>query len=221
MNIFVLRKPSFMTLLHFRKFFLLAGLLVATIAQAELMPPDQLVKQITQETYVYVNQDAALQKGDISKLIDWAEKSILKDFDFNRMTRLAVGKDWRQATPEQQKQLVYEFRKLLIRTFANAFVGIKKDQTIEYKPFKLNPDDQTAVVKTLIIKPGTKPIDVNFSMEKMVDSWKVYDVTMAGVSMITNYRDAFSQEIHTNGVDGLIKMLAEKNKQLEQKSKAS
>ena len=210
-----------MMLLHFRKFFLLAGLLFATIAQAEFMPPDQLVKQITQETYIYVNQDPSLQKGDISKLIDWAEKSILKDFDFNRMTRLAVGKDWRQATPEQQKQLVYEFRKLLIRTFANAFVGIKKDQTIEYKPFKLNPDDQSVVVKTLIVKPGAKPIDVNFSMEKMTDSWKVYDVTMAGVSMITNYRDAFSQEIHTNGVDGLIKMLADKNKQLEQKSKAS
>ena len=194
---------------------------MASIAHAELMPPDQLVKQIAQETYVYVNQDTSLQKGDISKLIDWAEKSILKDFDFNRMTRLAVGKDWRQATPEQQKQLVQEFRKLLIRTFANAFIGIKKDQTIEYKPFKLNPEDQSVVVKTLIVKPGAKPIDVNFSMEKMTDSWKVYDVSMAGVSMITNYRDAFSQEIHTNGVDGLIKMLAEKNKQLEQKGKAS
>jgi phospholipid transport system substrate-binding protein len=210
-----------MMLLQLRKLFLMVGLFIATIAHAELMPPDQLVKQITQETYVYVNQDASLQKGDISKLIDWAEKSILKDFDFNRMTRLAVGKDWRQASPEQQKQLVYEFRKLLVRTFANAFVGIKKDQTIEYKPLKLNPDDQSVVVKTLIVKPGAKPIDVNFSMEKMTDSWKVYDVTMAGVSMITNYRDAFSQEIHTNGVDGLIKMLAEKNKQLEQKSKAS
>ena len=210
-----------MMLLQLRKLFLLVGLFIASIAQAELMPPDQLVKQITQETYMYVNQDTSLQKGDISKLIDWAEKSILKDFDFNRMTRLAVGKDWRQATPEQQKQLVYEFRKLLIRTFANAFIGIKKDQTIEYKPFKLNPDDQSVVVKTLIVKPGAKPIDVNFSMEKMTDSWKVYDVTMAGVSMITNYRDAFSQEIHTNGVDGLIKMLAEKNKQLEQKNKAS
>jgi phospholipid transport system substrate-binding protein len=210
-----------MMLLQLRKLFLLVGLFIASIAQAELMPPDQLVKQITQETYVYVNQDASLQKGDISKLIDWAEKSILKDFDFNRMTRLAVGKDWRQASPEQQKQLVYEFRKLLIRTFANAFIGIKKEQTIEYKPFKLNPDDQSVVVKTLILKPGAKPIDVNFSLEKMADSWKVYDVTMAGISLITNYRDAFAQEIHTNGVDGLIKMLAEKNKQLEQKSKAS
>lgn len=210
-----------MKLLQLRKLFLLVGLFIASVAQAELMPPDQLVKQITQETYMYVNQDTSLQKGDISKLIDWAEKSILKDFDFNRMTRLAVGKDWRQATPEQQKQLVYEFRKLLIRTFANAFIGIKKEQTIEYKPFKLNPDDQSVVVKTLILKPGAKPIDVNFSLEKMSDSWKVYDVTMAGISLITNYRDAFAQEIHTNGVDGLIKMLAEKNKQLEQKSKAS
>ena len=210
-----------MMLLQFRKLFLLVGLFIATFAHAEFVPPDQLVKQITQETYMYVNQDASLQKGDISKLIDWAEKSILKDFDFNRMTRLAVGKDWRQATPEQQKQLVYEFRKLLIRTFANAFIGIKKEQTIEYKPFKSNPDDQSVVVKTLIVKPGAKPIDVNFSLEKMTDGWKVYDVTMAGISLITNYRDAFAQEIHTNGVDGLIKMLAEKNKQLEQKSKAS
>ena len=210
-----------MVLKHLRKFFLVLGLLMATAAHAEMLPPDQLVKQITQETYVYVNQDASLQKGDISKLVEWAEKSILKDFDFNRMTKLAVGKDWRQATPEQQKQLVHEFRKLLIRTFANAFVGIKKEQTIEFKPFTLSPEAQSVVVKTLIVKPGAKPIDVNFSLEKATDSWKVYDVTMAGVSLITNYRDAFSQEIHTNGVDGLIKMLVEKNKQLEQKGKAS
>jgi phospholipid transport system substrate-binding protein len=216
-----LREHSFMVFLSLRKFFLLIGLLAATLAHAEMLPPDQLVKQITQETYVYVNQDPSLQKGDITKFIEWADKTILRDFDFNRMAKLAVGKDWRQATPEQQKQLTQEFRKLLVRTFANAFVGIKREQTMEYKPFKLNPDDQKVVVKTLIVKPGAKPIDVNFSLEKMTDSWKVYDVTMAGVSMITNYRDAFSQEIHTNGVDGLIKMLAEKNKQLEQKSKTS
>ena len=210
-----------MVLTYLRKIFLPLGLLLASLAHAEVVPPDQLVKQITQETYVYVNQDTALQKGDITKLVEWAEKSILRDFDFNRMTKLAVGKDWRKATPEQQKQLVHEFRKLLIRTFANAFVGIKKEQTIEYKPFKMNPDEQSVVVKTLIIKPGAKPIDVNFSLEKAGDSGKVFDVVMAGVPLITNYRDAFSQEIHTNGVDGLIKMLAEKNKQLEQKSKAS
>jgi phospholipid transport system substrate-binding protein len=215
------REPSFMKLSHFRKLFLLAGLFIATFAQAELMPPDQLVKQITQETYVYVNQDPSLQKGDITKFVEWADKTILKDFDFNRMAKLAVGKDWRQATPEQQKQLIQEFRKLLVRTFANAFVGIKREQTMEYKPFKMNPDDQKVVVKTLIVKPGGKPIDVNFSVEKLTDSWKIYDVSMAGVSMITNYRDAFSQEIQNNGIDGLIKLLSEKNKQLEQKSKAS
>lgn len=210
-----------MVLSQLRKFLFLVGLLFASLVQAEVTPPDQLVKQITQETYVYVNQDPSLQKGDITKLVEWAEKSILKDFDFNRMTRLAVGKDWRQASPEQQKQLTQEFRKLLIRTFANAFVGIKKDQTIEYKPFKMTPEEQSVVVKTLIVRPGAKPIDVNFSLEKMPDSWKVFDVTMAGVSLITNYREAFTQEIHANGVDGLIRMLAEKNKQLDQKSKAS
>ncbi|MGV0998377.1 MAG: MlaC/ttg2D family ABC transporter substrate-binding protein [Fluviibacter sp.] len=202
---------------------LFAGLcfLLATSAFAAMLPPDQLVKQITQETYVYVNQDAALQKGDTSKLIDWAEKSVLTSFDFHRMTTLAVGKDWRQATPEQKKLLVQEFRLLLIRTFANGFVGLKKEQTLEYKPFKMDADERDVIVKMLILRPGVKPLDVNFSLEKSADSWKVYDIMIAGVSLVTNYRDSFSQEIHANGVDGLIKLLANKNKLLEQKAKAS
>lgn len=191
------------------------------LAQANMMPPDQLVRQITQETYVYVNQDTALQKGDTTKLIDWAEKSVLTSFDFNRMTRLAVGKDWKQASPEQKKLLVQEFRTLLIRTFANAFIGINKNQTIEYKPFKMAGDENEVVVKTLIVKPGAKPIDVNFSLEKGAESWKVYDIVLAGVSLITNYRESFAQEIRANGVDGLIKMLSEKNRQISPKANAS
>src|SRR5574343_260350 len=217
----ILKKAAAMLFARVRHVLMLAMLLLVSTAFANVLPPDQLVKQITQETYVFVNQDAALQKGDTSKLIEWAEKSVISSFDFNRMTSLAVGKEWRQASPDQKKQLVQEFRKLLIRTFANAFVGIKKEQTIEYKPFKMNPDDQDVVVKALIIKPGTKPVDVNFSLEKTADSWKVYDVVLAGVSLITNYRDSFAQEIRARGMDGLIKMLAEKNKQLEQKAKAS
>jgi phospholipid transport system substrate-binding protein len=210
-----------MLLKRIRTLFAFLGLFLASYAYANMLPPDQLVKQITQETYLYVNQDPALQKGDTTKLIDWAEKSILSSFDFQRMTSLAVGKEWRQATPEQKKLLVNEFRKLLIRTFANAFIGIKKEQTMEYKPFKMNPDDKDVVVRTLIIKPGAKPIDVNFSLEKEADAWKVYDVVLAGVSMITNYRDSFNQEIRTNGIDGLIKVLSDKNRQLEQRGKAS
>lgn len=200
---------------------LLSVCVTSALAQANIMPPDKLVYQITQDTYVYVNQDASLQKGDTSKLIDWAEKSVLTNFDFNRMTRLAVGKDWRQATPEQKKLLVQEFRRLLVRTFANAFISVNKNQTIEYKPFKMSGDEHEVVVKTLIVKPGAKPLDVNFSLEKGADSWKVYDIVLAGVSLITNYRESFGQEINANGIDGLIKMLAEKNRQLEQKAKAS
>lgn len=191
------------------------------LAQANIMPPDQLVKQIAQDTYTYVNQDAGLQRGDTAKLIEWAEKSVLTNFDFNHMTRLAVGKDWRQTTPEQKKQLVQEFRRLLVRTYANAFISVNKNQTIEYKPFKMNGDEQEVVVKTMIVKPGAKPLDVNFSLEKGAEGWKVYDITVAGVSLITNYRESFAQEIHANGVDGLIKMLNDKNRQLEQKAKAS
>lgn len=191
------------------------------LAQANIMPPDKLIHQITQETYLYVNQDASLQKGDTTKLIEWAEKSILMNFDFNRMTRLAVGKDWRQTTAEQKKLLAQEFRRLLVRTYANAFISVNKNQTIEYKPFKMSGDESEVVVKTMIVKPGAKPLDVNFSLEKGADSWKVYDITVAGVSLITNYRESFAQEIHANGVDGLIKMLSDKNRQLEQKAKAS
>ena len=204
-----------MLLTRIRTWLVVFGLMLTSVAHASIMPPDQLVKQITQETYVYVNQDTALQKGDTTKLVEWAEKSVLSSFDFNRMTSLAVGKDWRLASPEQKKQIVHEFRKLLIRTFANAFVGIKKEQTIEYKPFKMNPDEQDVVVKTLVIKPGAKPIDVNFSLEKSTDSWKVYDVTVAGISLVTNYRDQFAQEVRSGGVDGLIATVAAKNKSLE------
>lgn len=205
-----------------RQFLLLLTLIAAPVlAQANIMPPDKLIHQITQETYLYVNQDSSLQKGDPTKLIEWAEKSILMYFDFNRMTRLAVGKDWRQTTPEQKKQLIQEFRRLLVRTYANAFISVNKNQTIEYKPFKMTGDENEVIVKTLVVKPGAKPLDVNFSLEKGADSWKVYDIAVAGVSLITNYRDSFAQEINANGVDGLIKMLAEKNRQLEQKAKAS
>jgi len=204
-----------------RTLFLLCMFAAPALAQANIMPPDKLIYQITQETYVYVNQDTSLQKGETTKLIEWAEKSVLTNFDFNRMTRLAVGKDWRQATPEQKKQLTQEFRRLLTRTYANAFISVNKNQTIEYKPFKMTGDENEVVVKTMIVKPGAKPLDVNFSLEKGADSWKIYDITVAGVSLITNYRESFSQEVHTNGVDGLIKMLVDKNRQLEQKPKAS
>lgn len=204
-----------------RTLFLLCMFAAPALAQANIMPPDKLIYQITQETYVYVNQDTSLQKGETTKLIEWAEKSVLTNFDFNRMTRLAVGKDWRQATPEQKKQLTQEFRRLLTRTYANAFISVNKNQTIEYKPFKMTGDENEVVVKTMIVKPGAKPLDVNFSLEKGADSWKIYDITVAGVSLITNYRESFSQEVHTNGMDGLIKMLVDKNRQLEQKPKAS
>lgn len=208
-------------ILFLRRILLVGCMAMSSVVFASMVPPDQLVKQITQETYVYVNQDPLLQKGDTSKLIEWAEKSVVSSFDFNRMTRLAVGKDWRQATPEQRQQLTQEFRTLLIRTFANAFIGISKNQTLEYLPFKMNGDENHVVVKTLIVKPGVKPVDVNFSLEKGADSWRVYDVVLAGVSLITNYRESFTQEIRANGMDGLIKMLADKNRQAAQKAKAS
>lgn len=204
-----------------RHVLLLLGMCLASLSFADTVPPDQVVKQITQDTYVYVNQDATLQKGDTTKLIAWAEKSVVSSFDFSRMTRLAVGKDWRQATPEQQALLIAEFRTLLIRTFANAFIGITPNQKLEYLPFKMHADEKSVVVKTLIVKPSTKPVDVNFSLEKTPEGWRIYDVVLAGVSLVTNYRESFAQEIRANGIDGLIKQLSDKNRQAAQKAKAS
>jgi len=125
-----------------------------------------------------------------------------------------MGKDWNKATPEQRKQLSDEFKTLLVRTYSNALTGYK-DQTVRYKPTKMQAGDAEVVVKTEVVQAGNKPIQLDYSMEKLAEGWKVYDVIVAGVSLVTNYRDTFGQEVRANGVDGLVKMISNKNKQLE------
>ncbi len=194
--------------------FLFAGLaaIMATAAAAGAdIAPDQLAKTTTEEVLTLIRQDKELQSGNQKKLLSLVEAKVLPHFDFIRMTRLAVGKNWRQATPAQQQSLVNEFRTLLVRTYTTAFRSYK-NQTVEFKPFKMAPEDTDVTVKTQIIQPGAQPLAVDYSMQKTPAGWKVYDVVIEGVSLVTNYRGTFTTEIQKSGIDGLIQTLAEKNR---------
>ncbi len=176
--------------------------------------PDALIKQVTEEVLSIVRQDKDIQNGSTRKAIELVEAKVLPHFNFQRMTALAMGRDWNKADPEQKKRLSEEFKTLLVRTYSNALTGYR-DQTIRYKPTRMQGDATDVVVKTEIHQSGGKPIQLDYSLEKQQEGWKVYDVIVAGVSLVTNYRDTFNQEVRANGVDGLIQMLVNKNKQLE------
>ena len=196
-------------------FSLLLGLFVlCTPALAQEESPDVLIKRVTEDVLTIVRQDKDIQSGNTKKAIALVEAKVLPHFNFMHMTALAVGRYWREATPEQKKQLAEEFKTLLVRTYSNALTGYK-DQTIRYKPTKMQNGDTDVLVRTEIIQSGAKPIALDYSVEKLADGWKVYDVVVAGVSLVSNYRDTFAQEISANKIDGLIKMLAAKNKQNE------
>ena len=174
------------------------------------LPP----KLDTDDVLTIVRQDKDIQSGNTKKAIELVEVKVLPNFNFQRMTALAMGRDWNKATPEQKKRLTEEFKTLLVRTYSNALTGYK-DQTIRYKPTKFQSGETDVVVKTEVVQPGNKPIPLDYSLEKQESGWKVYDVIVAGVSLVTNYRDTFNQEVRANGIDGLIQMLTTRNKQLE------
>lgn len=176
--------------------------------------PNDLVQQVTEEVLEIVRKDRDIQNGSTAKVIDLVDKKVLPHFNFTRMTALAVGKDWRKASPQQQQQLSGEFKTLLVRTYANALTGYR-DQKIVYKPFRMKPEETDVLVRTEVQQPGAKPIQLDYSLERQDSTWKVYDVTVAGISLVTNYRDQFGQEVRNGGIDGLIATIAAKNRSLE------
>jgi len=188
----------------------IASLLVPGLVMAD-DAPDQLVKNVSNEVLDIIRKDKDIQNGNTKKAIELVEAKVLPHFNFQRMTAQAVGKDWRQATPAQQKALSDEFRILLVRTYSNALTAYK-NQTIDFKPVKMAPADTEVTVKTEIKQAGAKPIGINYELEKNGSGWKVYDVVIADVSMVTSYRDQFRQEIASDGLDGLLKSLQAKNK---------
>ena len=172
--------------------------------------PDALVKRVSQEALQIIKSDPKVQAGDQARIRDLIETKLTPHFDIDRMTALAAGRAYRSATPEQKKRLGEEFKTLLIRTYSSA-LNQYRDQTIEYKPLRMDPAATDTIVRTEVIRPGQPPVQIDYSMGKTPDGWKAYDVIVGGVSLVTNYRDEFTQQVQAGGVDGLIKSLAAKN----------
>jgi phospholipid transport system substrate-binding protein len=193
-----------------RSFFLLLALvfgLPANLALANDTPPDVLARTTSQEVVAILKQDKEMQNGNQAKVYQLVEAKILPNFDFNRMTQLAVGKHWPRATAKQKQSLVTEFRNLLVRTYSRSLTEFS-NQTIEFKPMTIKPEDTDVTVHSEIRQPGGQPIPIDYSMYKTAFGWKVYDVTIDSVSLVTNYRASFSSTIRQSGIDGLIKTLA-------------
>lgn len=186
-------------------------LLSSASAFAQVESPDALIKKVTDDVLNIVRQDKDIQNGNSKKAIELVEAKVLPHFNFQHMTALAMGRDWHKATAEQKKRLTEEFRTLLVRTYSNALTGYK-DQTVRFKPTKMQSGDTDVEVKTEILQPGSKPIQLDYSMEKLAEGWKVYDVVVAGVSLVTNYREEFNTVVRDQGVDALVKQLQAKNK---------
>lgn len=185
-------------------------LCMAGAAQAEAVAPDELIRTTAQDVLEIVKQDKDIQAGNQKKILDLVDAKVLPHFDFVRMTQLAMGKHWRSASNQQKQALVTEFRNMLVRTYTKAFT-VYRDQTIDFKPFRMAAGETEVTVKTSINKPGQPPIPVDYEMRKTANGWKAFDVTIEGVSMVTSYRSTFDTEIQKNGIDGLIKMLSDKN----------
>lgn len=175
--------------------------------------PDALVKRISQEVIDIAKADKDIQGGNQKKVLELVEAKILPYVDFERMTALAVGRYWREATPEQRKQLIDEFRSLLVYTYSGAISQIR-DQKLEFKPFRADPADTEVEVRSQVLQPRGEPIQINYRLEKLPAGWKIYDVNVLGAWLVESYKGSFATEIGRSGIDGLIKALVEKNRRL-------
>lgn len=187
------------------------GFMAAPAFAAEVAP-DALVKDTTNEVLDLLKQDKDLSTNR-KKLLNLIEAKVLPHFDFTRMTRIAAGRHWRTATPEQQAKLVNEFRSLLVNTYSGA-LGSYKNQTFQFLPLRAAPSDTDVTVKARILQSGREAIPLDYAMAKTANGWKVYDIMVDGVSLLVNYRSSFNQEINAGGIDGLLKSLANKNAQI-------
>ena len=190
----------------------LAGLVmsVATVTAMAQTTPDALIKQVSTEVIDTIKGDKTLQNGDASKIIALVDAKVMPHVNFQRMTASAVGRNWRTATPEQQKRLQEEFKTLLVRTYAGALTQVK-DQTVQLKPLRAAAEDTEVVVRTEVKGKG-EPIQLDYRLEKADAGWKIYDVNVLGVWLVEQYRNLFAQDINSSGIDGLITKLTERNK---------
>ncbi len=197
-----------------------AILMGGQVVHAEAAPeaPDVLVKGITTEVVAIIKADKDIQAGDTRKIVALVETKILPHFNFTRMTQSAVGAAWRRATPDQQKQLTQEFRTLLVRTYSNA-LALYREQVIDFKPLRARAEDTEVTVRSEIKQRGAQALTLDYDMEKTSAGWKVFDVKVGGVSLIAAYQGDFANQVRDAGIDGLLKVLANKNRQPDSRPK--
>ena len=194
-----------------KRIFALLALAFAPLLAFAQETPDALVKRTTDEVLAIIKADKDIQSGNMTKVVQLAEQKVLPHFDFERMTRLAVGRNWQQASDAQKQALVKEFRTTLVRTYSSS-LSAYRNQTIEVKPLKMAAGDKEVTVRTQVVQPGGPPIPIDYAMEKADSGWKVYDVVIDGASLVTTYRGSFNDQIQKGGIDGLVKTLADRNK---------
>lgn len=175
-------------------------------------PPDALIKMVVTDVMTSVKADPDIQKGNIPKVMELVEKKIVPFTDMRRTTEMAMGPNWKKATPEQQAILTSEFKTLLMRTYSGALSQLR-DQTVQFKALRAAPDDKEVVVKTVVVGRGD-PIPLDYRLEKGANGWKVYDMNIMGAWLVEAYRNQFANQIGQNGIDGLVKFLQDRNKQL-------
>lgn len=173
--------------------------------------PDELVRRISDEVIEIARTDPGVKKGQLANAVAQIDARVLPHFDFQHMTALALGKEWRKASPAQRQQLTHEFKALLVRTYANALTSYR-DQKVVFKSFKMAPGETEVLVRTEVVQPGGKNVSIDYSLDLNEGSWKVFDVVVAGISLVTNYREQFATEVRAGGIDGLIQTLVSKNK---------
>lgn len=194
-------------------------LAAAAQAQQAATAPDALVRDVTNDVLETIRADKTFQTGDVVRVQKLVDEKILPHVDFQKMTQLAVGRGWRNATPEQRAALTREFRNLLVRTYSGAFAQVR-DHQVQMRPFRAQPTDTDVLVRTSIVPSRGEPIQLDYRLEKQAAGWKIYDVNVLGVWLVENYKTQFAGEISAGGIDGLIKSLTERNRSFEQAKKS-
>lgn len=189
----------------------------ASVAPSPQMAPDALIRSLSNDILSTIRADKELQSGDIAKINTIVDRKVLPFVDFEKMTRLTVGRGWRQASADQRSALVREFRALLTYTYSGAISQIS-DHKVELRPFRAAPGDTDVIVRTHVVASKGEPIQLDYRMEKTDTGWRIYDVNILGIWLVENYRSSFASEISAGGIDGLIKSLTERNKQLAKKA---
>lgn len=198
------------------KFVLLLSLaLAAPLSHAQNVAPDVLLSSVTAEVIALIKQDREVAGGEPAKVANLVETRILPHFDFARMTQITVARNWRLATPAQQKSLTLEFKTLLVRTYSTALSSYH-DQVIEYQPLRAPAGATEVTVKSTVKQSGSERMAIDYDMENTPAGWKVYDIKIAGVSLVTTYRDTFASKVRDGGIEGLIQALSDKNRQVAQ-----